>query len=229
MQLSSCPIFQLKASGQGIVQGLAASFGGLDSYGDSVAPGAFAASLAAHKAAGTMPAMLWSHRMAEPVGKWVHILEGPRGLAVEGQLNLRTERGAQAFEHLREGDLNGLSIGYSVGPGGEEIRADGVRVLKQIVLHEVSVVTIPADAGARISSVKTEGELPQSVREFERWLHRCGFSKTRATVIARHGFKVDPHWQADDDPEPSDDLDPEKLAALAAQFASFTIALKGTQ
>ena len=50
MQLAAPPIYQLKATGEGVVEGIASSFGNVDSYGDSIAPGAFMASLADHQA-----------------------------------------------------------------------------------------------------------------------------------------------------------------------------------
>ena len=219
MQLAAPPIFQLKTSAEGIVQGVASSFGRVDSYGDTVMPGAYLASLSEHQAAGTKPAMLWSHRMAEPIGRWTSMNEGADGLHVAGQLNMRSDRGAQAFAHLHAGDVSGLSVGYTIPKNGAEFRGE-VRLLKSIALLEVSLVTLPADAGARVSSVKSEDDMPQTLREFERVLHSIGFSKTRAALLAKKG------WTADE-PDPDEPLDLPKLQAIAAQLHSFTTALKG--
>ena len=221
MQLAAPPIYQLKASGEGIVEGIASSFGNVDSYGDTISPGAFMASLADHQAKGTSPVMLWSHRTAEPIGKWMQMTETARGLHVRGQLNMRTTRGEQAFEHLRGGDIGGLSIGYSIPPNGGETRSDGVRVLKSIELHEISVVSLPADSSARVSSVKADDGVPQTLREYERVLHQLGFSKSRASLLAKRG------WCADEAPDLDEPLDLPKLQAIAAQLHTFTLALKG--
>lgn len=225
------PLFEMKADGQGLIEGLASTFGGIDSTGDSVQQGAYAASLAAHRIAGTAPAMLWSHRSSEPVGRWTTLQETPRGLFVKGQLNLHTNRGNEAFQHLRAGDLNGLSIGYSIGKDGAESRA-GIRLLKSVQLHEVSLVCLPADSGARISSVKERrpvellagDDMPETRREFERMLQALGFTKQRATALASKG------WVSEGDPSPndSDKLSPAELQALAGALMAFQHSLKGT-
>lgn len=64
-----CPVIELKfgapdAPDAGEIVGIASAFGNPDAMGDIVAPGAFAVSLSEHKAAGTMPAMLWAHTPA---------------------------------------------------------------------------------------------------------------------------------------------------------------------
>lgn len=222
------PIFEIKTDGQGLVEGIASSFNGIDSYGDTVVPGAFTNTLLEHKLAGTMPVMLWAHRASEPIGKWTHAIEAPRGLVVHGQLNLRTDRGAQAFEHLRGGDLSGLSVGYDVPKDGSEMRGP-LRVLKALRLHEVYVVSLPADAGARISNVKERrpvellagDDMPETRREFERMLLSLGFTKARATAIATKGWQVEPQ---DDEVN----IPPAELQAVAGALLAFQRALKGT-
>ena len=62
---------QIKATGDdGSIEGYGSVFGVRDNYDDVIAKGAFIASLAEHKAAGTMPAMLWQHEADEPIGIW---------------------------------------------------------------------------------------------------------------------------------------------------------------
>lgn len=213
----SIPILEVRSTPQGIVEGMASCFGGIDCYGDTVAPGAFADSLAAHTARGTVPAMLWSHATDRPVGRWEHLAEDSRGLFVRGRVNLRTAAGADAFEHLRAGDLNGLSIGYRVPRGGEEMRA-GVRVLKAIDLHEISLVTLPADGAARVTAVKVAGERPATVREFEAALRGLGFSRREAGQIAAKGFSA----IAERPGEPSSD----ELRAVKAALLSLATTFK---
>jgi HK97 family phage prohead protease len=141
---TSLPLLELRSQAQGLVTGYASVFGGIDSYGDTILKGAFGASLAQHKANGSAPVMLWSHKADSPIGRWTEMSEDDRGLQVTGQINLKTTAGREAFEHLRAGDITGLSIGYRVGKGGSEFR-DGINYLKQVDLAEVSVVSVPAD------------------------------------------------------------------------------------
>jgi HK97 family phage prohead protease len=144
-----------KAAEDGIIHGYASTFGDEpDTYGDVIAPGAFTRSLADHKSRGTLPALLWSHRQDQPIGKWTAMREDARGLIVEGAINLKTSAGRDAWEHMKAGDAGGLSIGYRVPDGGEERQRDGSNLLRQIDLHEVSVVVIPANRNSRVTSLK---------------------------------------------------------------------------
>lgn len=142
-----------KAEDDGTVIGYASTFGGEpDSHGDIIAPGAFAKSLARHKAAGTMPALLWSHKQDQPIGKWTAMREDAHGLLAEGSINLLTGAGRDAWEHLKAGDADGFSIGYRIPAGGEEFQRDGSTLLKEIDLYEVSVVVLPSNRSARVGA-----------------------------------------------------------------------------
>lgn len=182
------PLLEVRAHAQGLVEGYASVFGGVDSYGDTILPGAYEASLADHKAKGTAPVMLWSHDMGAPIGRWTSFREDARGLVVAGQLNLKTSAGKEAFEHLQAGDLNGLSIGYRVAQGGAQF-VNGVRQLAKLDLHEISVVSVPADPAARITSVKSSVRKPATVRELEDALElQLGFTRREAKTLIARGY-----------------------------------------
>ncbi len=183
----SLPLLEVRSQAQGLIEGYASVFGGIDSYGDSIVQGAFSSSLAKHKADRTAPVMLWSHKADQPIGRWLSFAEDSRGLNVSGQVNLKTEAGREAFEHLRAGDLNGLSIGYRVPSGGSEYQS-GINYLKQIELHEISVVAVPADSSARISAIKSQLTKPATLRGMEEALESIGFTRREARNIASKGF-----------------------------------------
>lgn len=144
---------KLSASEAGVLTGYASLFNDEpDSYGDVIAKGAFTRSLAQHKAAGTVPLMLWHHDLSEPIGVWLDVREDGAGLAVTGRLILETRRGQEAYALLKAGALNGLSIGYRTR--ASEPRPGGGRILKDVDLFEISLVTIPAASRARITGVK---------------------------------------------------------------------------
>lgn len=188
IRLSPSFRFEGKASAQGRVEGLASPFGGdPDAYGDIIAQGAFSASLAKHKSAGTAPAMLWAHDQARPIGTWDKLTERADGLHVEGTLALSTKDGADAFEHLRAGAVTGLSIGFTVPKNGAEYAQAG-RILKAIDLAEVSLVTIPAAQTARVTAVKGAPVMVNSQAELEAMLREGGLSRGAAAQIARGGW-----------------------------------------
>lgn len=174
------PLFETRATAEGVVEGYGATFGGIDSYGDTINPGAFATSLKS-----TTPLMLWQHRQDSPVGRWTELREDSRGLFVRGQLNMATAAGRDAFEHLRQQDINGLSIGYRIPPGGADSQGD-IRLLKTIDLKEISIVSMPADEGARVTAVKAAK--PVTLRELQHALQDLGYSRREAATILEKGF-----------------------------------------
>ena len=142
--------------------GYASLFGVPDLGRDVVAPGAFAASLRARGASGVR--MLWQHDPAEPVGRWLSLTEDARGLRVTGQLNLAVQRARELDALLREGALDGLSIGFRT------VRAQpqrgGLRRLHSLDLWEISLVTFPLQPGARIA--QKSAPLAQALHAFAR-------------------------------------------------------------
>jgi HK97 family phage prohead protease len=187
LRLSPVLPIEAKADPQGVIEGLAATFGGEpDSYGDVIDAGAFRATLDRHKAQGTAPVMLWSHDPARVVGRWLDMREADDGLAVQGVLNLKTAAGREAFEHVRAGDLSGLSIGYRAT---RTRRSGAARVLTEVELGEVSLVAMPANRRARIREVKADQPLMLKSRaELRDVLLSAGLARAAAEKIAAAGW-----------------------------------------
>lgn len=207
------PCFELKfaagALAPGEFKGYASTFGGPpDAYGDVIAPGAFAGSLAEHRAAGTMPSLLWAHDPSEPLGRFKAMQEDAHGLAVDGRLTLDLQRAKDAHALMKD-DALGLSIGYRTIKSEHR---NGVRVLTSLQLFEASLVAMPANPAARVTSVKSLfGTRPQNVGELRDALIEAGFSVREAKRAAGAA------WRAI---ERVDDEDTETAALLksAAQF-----------
>lgn len=174
---------ELKAAGEeGTFTGYGSVFSITDRGGDIVAPGAFTETLNAAKTAGRLPAMLWQHKQAEPVGIYTSMEEDSVGLKVSGKLALKTARGAEAYELMKMGAISGLSIGYRVRDDSWD-RVTGVRTIKKADLFELSLVTFPMNDASRVATVKTIEEL-DSLSEIERHLRdACGLSKSEATAL----------------------------------------------
>lgn len=181
----------LKAAGEeGEIEGYGSVFGVVDSYDDIVAPGAFAMSLAEHRANGTLPAMLWQHDPSEPIGVWTEMAEDDRGLRVRGRLILETERGRQAHALLKADALRGLSIGFMSKAWAYE-KDSGIRTLTQVDLWEVSLVTFPANTRAKVESVKKCAvDDIAAPKDAERTLREAGFSKADATALVARVMRM---------------------------------------
>lgn len=182
--------FEIRATGEnGEVEGYGSVFGTKDSYDDIVAPGAFAASLNAHKADGTLPAMLWQHNPDEPIGVWTEMAEDEKGLKVKGKLALDTVKGREAFSLMKMGALKGLSIGF-VSKQWVYDRQTDIRTLTEIDLWEVSVVTFPANGKATVTNVKTDAGELAAPKDAERTLREAGFSKSDATAFVSRVMRM---------------------------------------
>lgn len=146
----------------GMFEGYASLFGVPDLGRDVVAPGAFADSLRGRGA--RQIRMLWQHDPAEPIGRWLSVAEDARGLKVRGRLNLAVERAREIHALMRDGAVDGLSIGFRVVRARPD-RASGQRRLEKLDLWEISIVTFPMLPGARVGAVKAQAApLAQSIR-----------------------------------------------------------------
>lgn len=132
------------------IEGYASVFGVPDQGGDVVLPGAYAATLKA----GRRVKMLWQHDPAEPIGIWDEIREDKTGLHVRGRLLTEVARGREAAALIGAGAIEGLSIGYRTVAAERD--AKGRRLLAELDLWEVSLVTFPMLPEARVAA-KGEG------------------------------------------------------------------------
>ena len=183
------PVVEIKLAraDQGVIEGYASTFGGPpDSYGDVVEHGAFSKSLSEHKEAGTMPVFLWSHDPSRPIGHFTEMREDAHGLRVVGQINRETTAGRDAFEHAKAGDVSAFSIGYRVPEGGRRFdKRNTSATLIEVDLLEVSLVALPANRGARVTSTKSIG----SKRELEELLqHELRLPRAAARKVAAGGW-----------------------------------------
>lgn len=175
----SCKLSVKAVGSDGSIEGYGSVFGVEDTWADIVSSGAFSATIKAHKASGTMPAMLWQHDSDEPIGVWSEMSEDANGLMLKGRLCLDAEQGKAAHALLKMGAINGLSIGFVTKAYEYDTETD-VRTITEVDLWEVSLVTFPANTLARVTSVKSSNEI-QAPKDAERILRDAGFSKSDAT------------------------------------------------
>lgn len=205
-----------EAGARGEFVGYGSTFGNTDLGGDVVERGAFTETL--KKRGPGDVAMLWGHDTRQvPIGKWLDMREDDRGLQVRGQLTLEIPKAREIHAALQAGTVKGLSIGYSVPPGGAEMDRGGrVRRLKALDVHEVSVVTFPMNTRAQVQRVKGAD---MTIREFEAFLRDVGhFSNAAAKAIAASGYKA---------AQPRDEGAASELAALLRRNTAILIPNRG--
>lgn len=185
-----------KSTGDGYsFEGYASKFNGVDSYGDTILPGAYKNAIKDLKKQGRSPVMLLNHMAWElPVGKWRKFEEEEDGLFVAGMLTKGMSKSEDLRLALAAETLDGLSVGIGMKREDyewiEDPKSEIQRIIKNVTsLREVSIVTFPADKAGRIdmSSIKLELDSVDTLSEFEDFLREAGgFSKAAATaVVAR--------------------------------------------
>jgi hypothetical protein len=93
--------------------------------------------------------MLFQHDPAEPVGVWLELTEDFRGLRARGKLIPDVARARELIALVRAGAVDGLSIGFRTVKGRID-PASRVRRIIDLDLWEISIVTFPLLAGARV-------------------------------------------------------------------------------
>lgn len=132
------------------ISGYASLFWTRDLNDDVTAAGAFGESLAKTGSDGVR--MLCQHDGDHPVGVWDEIVEDGRGLFVRGRILELTPQGRMCAALVRAGAMDGLSIGFRASKARPD-ESGRLRVLTQVALWEVSIVTFPMLPGARIETV----------------------------------------------------------------------------
>src|SRR5947208_12507165 len=141
----------------GTVEGYASLFGEIDAARDMVMPGAFARTLKS-RGLRRIP-MLFQHDPAEPVGVWFELTEDVRGLRARGKLIPEVARARELYALVNAGAVDGLSIGFRTVKGRID-PATRVRRIVDLELWEISIVTFPLLAGARVRAVKASVSSP---------------------------------------------------------------------
>lgn len=169
---------------EGVIEGYASVFGGVDSYGDTIEPNAYDNVISE----GQKPLMFYQHdRWGVPIGKWEELSVDSKGLKVKGRLNLELKEAQDVYSALKFGSLDGMSIGFRLRDRDYEYDDNDVCHIKNISeLLEISIVNFPADKSARVMGVKADPEDLEElkdIRDCERYLRDLGISKKMAQSI----------------------------------------------
>lgn len=163
-QFKSFDVKELAYNGESrTISGYAAVFNNKDKAGDILLKGCFAKSIndrGPESTANDKIIMLWQHDMHEPIGRVSVLMEDEKGLYFEAVID-DVERGNQAIKQLESGTLNQFSIGYSyVWEKCEYDQERDAFIVKEVVLYEISVVSIGCNGATEYLGLKTEGEDP---------------------------------------------------------------------
>ena len=134
----------------GIVKGYGSVFGNKDSDNDVIEKGAYRRTI---KNNGSRVKYLYQHDITKPIGKMKELYEDDKGLVFVAEVP-KTTFGNEVLELMKYGVIDENSVG--IMPVKKDYDEDGVRVIKEAKLYEISAVTIAANDEAKILEVKGE-------------------------------------------------------------------------
>ncbi|WDM65321.1 HK97 family phage prohead protease [Stenotrophomonas forensis] len=176
----ACPFEVKSADESGNFVGYASVFDNVDLGGDLIVPGAFVKVKTNRN--GRLRLALY-HNLTRLVGNSA-FEQDSKGLLLSGKVNLNVSYARDAYELMRDGTLDEMSIGFNTLEDAIETRGGKqVRVIKKAELWEASFVPFGMNPEAQVMSVKSD------VRTFESALReRMGLSQKEAAAVASLGF-----------------------------------------
>lgn len=144
--------------------------------------------------------LLWQHNSDEPIGVYEQVEEVAEGVRVKGRLLIEdVQRAREAFALMKNRAIGGLSVGFDVEESFTDNKTGVVHYTKGDLM-EVSAVTFPANAAAKIDRVHSLGvDEFQEIRDLERFLRDAGLSRNAAKAVASRGFAGLSQCEADED------------------------------
>ena len=132
----------------GIVKGYGSVFGNKDSDNDIIEKGAYKRTI---KNNGSRVKYLYHHDITKPIGKMKELYEDEKGLVFVAEVP-KTTFGNEVLELMKYGVIDENSVG--IMPVKKDYDEDGVRMIKEVKLYEISAVTNAANDEAKILEVK---------------------------------------------------------------------------
>lgn len=153
-----------------VFEGFASTFGNIDRGDDLIEFGAFSktvSELMSSQKRSKLP-VLWQHDQTMPIGGFTELRETQEGLFVKGRLpKSDTFVSGRVIPQMEVGSIGSMSIGYSAL---KSIARGAIRVLQEIKLWEISLVTVPMNPLAEVTGFKAAvpyQDLPLAPRERE--------------------------------------------------------------
>ena len=128
-----------------------------DSYGDVIARGAFTDTIKAREESGHPFPLCWNHDLDQIIGKVDSIEDTEKGPLMTASF-FDTPLAQEKREIVKSGVVYQFSFAYDVKDAAQVTLEDGTKAneLRQIDLFEVSIVPIPANPRAEVTSIKSE-------------------------------------------------------------------------
>lgn len=158
------------------ISGYGAIFNNKDKADDILIKGCFAKSIeerGPQSTANDKILLLWQHDQREPLGRITELKEDDRGLYFEAEID-DIEIGDRALKQLESGTLNQFSIGYNyVWEKVEYDSANDAYIVKEVKLHEISVVSIGCNGLTEYLGLKSDEDINNAYEELAKEINEA--------------------------------------------------------
>ena len=141
---------------EGIISGYASVFNVIDEHNDSIKLGAF------QQINKNKIKLLWQHKAEEPIGIIEEIYEDKHGLYFKAKLLLDLPQGKSAYNLIKAKAISGVSIGFKAI--SYYYKGD-TRIIKDVDLWEISLVTFPANMEANVLEIKNQQKSGETMKQ----------------------------------------------------------------
>lgn len=171
-------------------EGDASTFGNIDLVDDVIEQGAFVDSLQIKT-----PTILWQHDWFEPIGMPEEMRETGTGLYTRARLPREDSLvKGRVIPQVKVGSIKAMSIGFrSLKHRFEEIENRIIRYIEKIDLHEVSLVTFPANPQALVTGYKSVASflsLPADINAAVQQVKQMDEAQIKQLLTSAKGEKI---------------------------------------
>lgn len=143
-----------------------------DAYGDIVAPGAFADTIAEWQRSGNFLPGIYGHRLDDPdyfVAHATEMTEDEHGWRVRGVFDLENPKALQVYKLVKGRRLTQLSFAFDVQDEAKVTLKDGrtVNELRKLKVYEFTFCPIGANQDTSVVAVKAGADLAARVAALE--------------------------------------------------------------
>lgn len=171
---SSIGAIEEKDAQKGILKAYVSIFNNVDFGGDIIKQGAFAESLKSK-----LPKGVWAHNWDVPIAKTLVAREDEKGLYIEAQFNLDTQRGREAYSDIKFGIIDEFSIGFMILD--REWDEHGNRIIKKAKLIEWSPVLAGMNPDTEVVDIKSTKK-PEEKKTEEKKIEFISINERASTV-----------------------------------------------
>jgi len=208
MEFKSAPIdVEDIDEANGTIKGYGSVFGNIDSDEDIILKGAYAKTLSENK---SRIKYVWQHRIDKLLGSFTELYEDDKGLAFVASIP-PTQLGKDALILMKNGVLNENSVGISVIKS--DYNGDGIRLIREAKLWEISAVTLAANPLAMITDAKGNVDTDAIVKRYDSLIRiikkesisdEIGYAIEAEIEKLKHIFKAStlPKAEASTEPQP---------------------------